>query len=259
MKMTPLRRSGSPERSSHVVTRFRVTTAGAADAAMLMVPLVSGCAGAPDSSPTVPSATSPTTSLNEQASPGTTGELGAPALPPGDEALAQPNGEALAQPYNAAAAVPVASSVPVRIQIPSIGVDSDLMGLGLQSDGTMEVPQGGFPGGWYTGSPTPGELGPSIIAGHVDWGGSPGVFYRLRELASGDSITVTREDGSVTVFVATDIRQYPKAEFPTQTVYGDIDHAGLRLITCGGAFDSSASSYDDNIIAYAALSETIIP
>ena len=82
---------------------------------------------------------------------------------------------------------------------------------------------------------------------------------RLRELASGDSITVTREDGSVTVFVATDIRQYPKAEFPTQTVYGDIDHAGLRLITCGGAFDSSASSYDDNIIAYAALSETIIP
>ena len=63
---------------------------------------------------------------------------------------------------------PMASSTPIRVQIPAIGVDSELMELGLQADGTMEVPPGGFPAGWYTGAPTPGELGPAVIAGHVD-------------------------------------------------------------------------------------------
>ncbi|WFR71905.1 hypothetical protein P9209_25115 [Prescottella defluvii] len=74
---------------------------------------------------------------------------------------------------------------PVRIAIPAIGVDSDLMELGLESNGALQVPPGGFPAGWYSGSPVPGELGPAVIAGHVDWGGKPGVFFRLHELAPG--------------------------------------------------------------------------
>lgn len=150
-------------------------------------------------------------------------------------------------------APPLAASTPVRIEIPSIGVDSDLIGLGLEPDGTMEVPRGGFPGGWYTGSPTPGEMGPSVIAGHVDWGGSPGVFSRLTELSGGESVVVSRADGSVATFSVSVVEQYPKSEFPTGSVYGDIDHAGLRLITCGGDFDSDAASYDDNIVVYAGL------
>lgn len=115
----------------------------------------------------------------------------------------------------------------------------------------MEVPPGGFPAGWYTGSPIPGQLGPSILAGHVDWGGSPGVFYRLRDLAQGDDVTVTDQEGRTVRFVVSAVEQYPKAAFPTDEVYGDIDHPGLRLITCGGQFDSDISSYDDNIVVYA--------
>ncbi len=76
----------------------------------------------------------------------------------------------------------MAKSIPVRVQIPAIGVDSVLMRLGALADGTMEVPPVGFPAGWYSNAPTPGELGPAILAGHVDWGGRPGVFYRLRDL-----------------------------------------------------------------------------
>lgn len=125
------------------------------------------------------------------------------------------------------------------------------MGLGLQPDGSMEVPPGGFPAGWYTGSPTPGQLGPSIVAGHVDWDGSPGVFYRLRELEQGDDVTVVSQDGNTVRFVVSAVEQYPKDAFPTDKVYGDIDHPGLRLITCGGQFDSDISSYDDNIVVYA--------
>lgn len=145
------------------------------------------------------------------------------------------------------------AAAPVRLQIPSIGVDSELTDLGLRADGTLEVPSSGFPAGWYTGAPTPGELGPAIIAGHVDWGGRPGVFFDLRDLSSGDDIAITRRDGSTARFRVTRVEQFAKDDFPTQAVYGDLDHAGLRLITCGGAFDRQMRSYADNLVAFAEL------
>lgn len=142
---------------------------------------------------------------------------------------------------------------PVRLQIPAISVDSDLMELGLQPDGTLEVPPTGFPAGWFTGAPTPGELGPAIIAGHVDWGGQPGVFFDLRDLSAGDEVTVGRQDGSTARFRVDRIERFDKDRFPTQLVYADLDHAGLRLITCGGDFDRQARSYEDNLVVFASL------
>jgi LPXTG-site transpeptidase (sortase) family protein len=142
-------------------------------------------------------------------------------------------------------------SRPLRVQVASIGVDSGLLALDLLDDGSLEVPPDGASAGWYTGSPTPGELGPSVIAGHVDWAGTPGVFYRLRDLKPGDEVSVFREDHTVAVFRVTRVEQFAKDEFPTETVYGDIDHAGLRLITCGGSFDRGERSYDDNIVVFA--------
>jgi Sortase domain len=156
----------------------------------------------------------------------------------------------------AGAAAPMARSTPVRVQIPAIGVDSTLMQLGLRVDGSLQVPPSGFPAGWYTGAPTPGELGPAILAGHVDWGGQPGVFSRLRELTPDAEVTVTRQDGSAAVFRVTQVKQYPKDKFPTGEVYGDLDHPGLRLITCGGSFDRQTRNYDDNIVAFADLIAT---
>jgi Sortase domain len=151
---------------------------------------------------------------------------------------------------------PLARSAPIRVQIPTIGVDSALMQLGLQADGSLQVPSVGFPAGWYTGAPTPGELGPAILAGHVDWGGQPGVFYHLRDLQPDAEVTVTRQDGSGAVFRVTQVKEYPKDKFPTDVVYGDLDHAGLRLITCGGSFDRQTRNYDDNIVAFADLVAT---
>jgi hypothetical protein len=153
-------------------------------------------------------------------------------------------------------AAPMARSAPVRVQIPAIDVDSTLMQLGLRVDRSLQVPPSGFPAGWYTGAPTPGELGPAILAGHVDWGGQPGVFSRLRELTPDAEVTVTRQDGSAAVFRVTQVKEYPKDNFPTGDVYGDLDHPGLRLITCGGAFDRQTRNYEDNIVAYADLVTT---
>lgn len=147
------------------------------------------------------------------------------------------------------------AAAPVRLRIPAIGVDSDLMGLGLQADGTLEVPPTGFPAGWYTGAPTPGELGPAIIAGHVDWDGEAGVFFDLRHLTAGDEIEVSRQDGSTARFRVDRVEHFAKGQFPTELVYADLDHAGLRLITCGGDFDRQLRSYEDNLVVFARLVE----
>jgi sortase (surface protein transpeptidase) len=126
------------------------------------------------------------------------------------------------------------------------------MNLGLRADGSMQVPPGGFPAGWYTGGPTPGERGPAVIAGHVDWNG-PGVFYRLQDLRPGNQVMVTRADGSKPVFRITQVGQYLKDQFPTKLVYGNIDHPGLRLITCGGTFNTQTGHYEENLVVFANL------
>jgi len=155
-------------------------------------------------------------------------------------------------PTKAARAAGLGRSVPIRLQIPAIGVDSTLMALGLRTDGSMQVPAGGFPAGWYTGGPTPGEQGPAVIAGHIDMNG-PGVFYRLRNMKPGDRVTVTRKDGSKPVFRVIRVAQFQKDQFPTQQVYGNLDHAGLRLITCGGSFNTRTGHYEDNLVVFADL------
>ena len=150
-------------------------------------------------------------------------------------------------------------SEPVRLQVHAIGIDSELVDLGLAADGTLEVPASGFPAGWFTGAPTPGQTGPAVLVGHVDWDGAPGVFYRLRELQVGEEIAITRADGNVVVFAVNRVDQFAKDAFPTDEVYQDIDHAGLRLITCGGAFDQDAGHYVDNVVAYAELVRVVHP
>jgi hypothetical protein len=144
---------------------------------------------------------------------------------------------------------------PVSIAIESIDIDSGpLVDLAQEPDGTLEVPVDPLQAGWYSPGPAPGQLGPAVIAGHVDGNERPGVFYRLGELRPGATVSVTREDGSTAKFVVDKVERYAKDAFPTIAVYGDTTHRSeLRLITCGGDFDDSTGHYDDNVVAYAHL------
>jgi sortase (surface protein transpeptidase) len=147
-------------------------------------------------------------------------------------------------------------SVPSSLQIPAIGVSSTLLQLGLNTDQTVQVPPLGkdSKAGWYTGSPTPGELGPSLLLGHVDSAEyGQGIFYKLGALHQGDTVNVTRSDSTVAVFRIDRVASFPKDHFPTLEVYGDTANAQLRLITCGGKFDFSARSYESNIVVFASL------
>jgi Sortase domain len=142
-------------------------------------------------------------------------------------------------------------SEPVAVSIPRIGVRSRLVDLGLKDNGAMETPRPADVG-WFSRGPSPGALGPAVIAGHVTWNG-PAVFYRLGTMRRGDHVSVTRKDGKTAVFTVTRVAQFPKSRFPTRAVYGPIDHAGLRLITCGGTYDAARSRYLDNVVVFAKL------
>jgi sortase (surface protein transpeptidase) len=175
------------------------------------------------------------------------------ATPPRVAASA-PTTEAPVTPTPTALVLP--ASKPVSITIPAIGVESSLLRLGQAADGTLEVPAPGRDydkAGWYRYSPTPGVLGPAVIVGHVDSAtDGPSVFFRLENLRPKDRVRVTRTDGSVAIFEVDDVRTFRKARFPTRLVYGDTDHAALRLITCGGPFDG-AGHYRDNVVVLASL------
>ncbi|MFC6080278.1 class F sortase [Sphaerisporangium aureirubrum] len=177
---------------------------------------------------------------------------------PGGEGAPQVEVTATAGPPDPAAppATTLRMSAPTRVKIPRIGVDAPLTSVGVRKSGEIEVPPLDRPklAGWYRLGPSPGEAGPAVILGHVNTRRGPAVFGRLRELSRGDKITVTRADGSTAVFTVDGAEQASKARFPTKRVYGHVDHAALRLITCGGIFNPRSHSYTDNIIVYATLS-----
>jgi hypothetical protein len=143
-------------------------------------------------------------------------------------------------------------SDPVTVAIPRIGVRSRLVELGLKSDGEMELPDPPV-AGWFARGAAPGALGPAVIAGHVTWDGARAVFYRLGTLRPGDRVTVTRKDGRTAVFTVSRVARFSKSQFPSRAVYGPIDHAGLRLITCGGTYDAARHKYLDNVVVFAKL------
>jgi hypothetical protein len=151
----------------------------------------------------------------------------------------------------------LAASPPTTVSVPSIGATSSLMDLGQNSDGSLAVPPLSNPmqAGWYDKSPTPGEIGPSVILGHINGDGKPGIFYKLKDVKAGDQVMVARKDGQTAVFTVSHIDTVPKAAFPADQVYGDTPDSELRLITCGGVFDPAARSYEANVIVYANFTE----
>ncbi|WP_099907687.1 class F sortase [Streptomyces sp. TLI_171] len=143
-------------------------------------------------------------------------------------------------------------SLPVRLVIPRIDVDAPVQGVGLNPDGTVEVPSLDRPEqvGWYRNGPAPGRLGPAVLLGHYDTRKGPAVFHRLPSLRPGDRIDIRREDGSTLSYQVRELRQFAKDAFPTDLVYGDTAGPQLRLITCGGTLAGNGH-YTDNIIVFA--------
>jgi sortase (surface protein transpeptidase) len=130
-------------------------------------------------------------------------------------------------------------------------VSAPLVRLGLNADGTLQVPSGFVEAGWYEGSATPGDPGPAVVVGHVDSRTGPAVFFRLHELVPGSEVVVGMSDGGSRTFAVTRVAEFAKAAFPTDEVYGATARPRLRLITCGGLFDIATGHYLDNVVVFA--------
>lgn len=161
------------------------------------------------------------------------------------------------EPITAALAIEkVERSIPVHISVPSVGIEADFEEpLGIDPKGEMTVPKGFDTVGWYRYSPTPGELGPAVVLGHVDSQAGPEVFHPLKDIKDNDLIKITREDGSVAVFSVYEVDYYSQRKFPSDKVYGDTKLPELRLITCAGIFNKGSHRYSHNLVVYARLLE----
>jgi sortase (surface protein transpeptidase) len=145
---------------------------------------------------------------------------------------------------------PADRGAPTRVTIPAIGVDADLVPVGLKADGAMQTPDFGL-AAWYQPGPRPGDAGPAVLLAHVDSkANGPDVFFRLHDLAPGDEVTVHYRDAATT-FAVTSTEQTAKTALPAGRIWNSTKDPVLRLITCGGEFDATARSYLDNIIVYA--------
>lgn len=144
-------------------------------------------------------------------------------------------------------------SEPLKLRIPKIEINNSVISVGLKADGSLDVPKSPDLVGWYSGSPSPGEIGPAVFDGHVDFVTGVAVFWRLGELLPGDIIEVARVDATIAKFRVDSVKQYPQDNFPTEEVYGDINYAGIRVITCSGTFDPSTQQYSHNTVVYGSL------
>ncbi|MBA3745657.1 class F sortase, partial [Sporichthya sp.] len=155
---------------------------------------------------------------------------------------------------------PLDHSEPTHLRISRVGIDTDLMDLGLNPDRTLEVPPDAAdaPAGWYRNAASPGENGPAVIVGHLDSPADKGVFFNLGAVREGDTIEVSRRDGSAVTFTVDMVALFARDAFPTAGVYGSTEHPGLRLVTCGGKF-SRGAGYEDSVIVFASLTGSDVP
>lgn len=151
-------------------------------------------------------------------------------------------------------------SEPTHLRISRVGIDTDLMDLGLNPDRTLEVPPDtpDAPAGWFRNLASPGEAGPAVIVGHLDTPDDKGVFFNLGAVREGDIIQISRRDGSTATFTVDMVAAFARGAFPTAGVYGATEHPALRLVTCGGRF-SPGTGYEDSVIVFASLTDAYVP
>ncbi|MEU3875729.1 MULTISPECIES: class F sortase [Streptomyces] len=182
-------------------------------------------------------------------------EVGPPPQPSREQAFSTAGMPLMGPRPDERVVPPLPAAAPTRVRIPAVQVDAPLVPLGLEADGTLASPPEDDRNlaGWYAGGTAPGAAGTAVVAGHVDTGSGPAVFYSLGALKKGDTVEIAREDARTAVFTIDAIEVYDKADFPSERVYGATNRAELRLITCGGGFSQEAGAYLGNVVVYAHL------
>ncbi|MFE9935791.1 class F sortase [Streptomyces hirsutus] len=155
---------------------------------------------------------------------------------------------------------PLGEALPRRLDIPGLDVRAPVVSRGLDERGALDPPPFDRPDvvGWYADGVAPGASGTALVVGHVDTETRPAVFYRVSTLKPGQKIRVVREDDRVAEFTIEDIQVLAREGFDAQQAYGPrrSGRAELRVITCGGTFDTARNRYTANVVVSAYLTGT---
>ncbi len=142
------------------------------------------------------------------------------------------------------------ASAPIGIRIADIGIDGDVVPVGVESDGAFEVPAV-HQVGWYRFGSSAGQAGSTVLAAHISYDGIDGVFRHLESVTVGAAVDVDMADGSVERYEVVDVVEYHKSDLPVEDLFAESGSDRMVLITCGGTFNPRLRSYDSNVVAYA--------
>lgn len=166
----------------------------------------------------------------------------------GPSPTATPTPEPTATPTPAPVGV-----IPVRLKIPSIGVDAYVEKVGQTKDGAMDTPKNIFDVGWYELGAKPGQIGSAVIAGHLDGPHTAAVFWDLSKVKPGQKIYVVDDQGKELTFEVQELQVYPYDQAPLDKIFVDADDIRLNLITCNGTFDQRSLNYNNRLVVYTKL------
>jgi len=173
-----------------------------------------------------------------------------PAAPAPVTAPNAPTDTPIVAPPSAAGTENIGS--PVRILIPSIGVNALIEPVALTATAAMDTPKNPLDAGWYDLGPRPGETGSAVVDGHVDWyNGGGAVFANLDKLKAGDKIMVSDANGSVVTFSVRESLRFDPSADATAVFISNDGSSHLNLITCDGVWDKQAKQYSKRLVVFA--------
>jgi sortase (surface protein transpeptidase) len=146
---------------------------------------------------------------------------------------------------------PIPVAAPTRVIITALDIDGPVIPVGVNAASQLDVPPDARTLVWYRHGPSPGAPGSAVIAGHLNWRGTTGLFARLDEIPVGATITVVYDDGSQQDFIASAVELVSKPAVAVNGIFAREGESLLRLITCGGEFEKEVRSYRSNVVVTA--------
>lgn len=146
--------------------------------------------------------------------------------------------------------------LPKEVIIKSLGISANVISVGVDVSGHLETPKNWDEVGWYSKGSKPSEIGNLLLSAHYDDNyGNPAVFWKLKNIKTGDKVSVLDSYGRIYDYKVTNVF-YISINDPDRTgVFEPYkkDAAVMTMITCGGVWSTTAGTYDKRLVVNAEL------
>lgn len=154
----------------------------------------------------------------------------------------------ISTPSDTAPLVEVSS--PASIEVKDLDINQRVQPVGVDDNNDFDVPSA-TEIGWYKYGSSPGEIGSTVMAAHVDFNNEVGVFFNLRHISIGSEISIKSTNGENFKYKVVDKSIFDKENAPLSKIFSRTGPDRLYLVTCGGEFDPSTTSYNGNVVIQA--------